>query len=130
MQSERRVRNSPRVPPFAAIMSAGARGHFAMQSRCPLWVKSRHVQRTSSCPLWARSGRSGGLQCAVSAPRYGVIQTVVAPKQLTVYNKRWRSKDVQSPRFVGVFIISAPDRFRVCVDDYAIGVLADLAQAF
>jgi len=22
------------------------------RGRCPLWVKSRHVQRTSSCPLY------------------------------------------------------------------------------
>src|SRR5262245_14247495 len=24
------------------------------QSACPLWVRSRHVQRTSSCPLYPR----------------------------------------------------------------------------
>ena len=29
----------------------GRKGH-----QCPLWVKSRHVQRTSSCPLSANSG--------------------------------------------------------------------------
>ena len=25
--------------------------HSAVQSKCPLWVKSRHVQRKSRCPL-------------------------------------------------------------------------------
>ena len=26
------------------------------QSECPLWLKSRHLQRTSRCPLRAKSG--------------------------------------------------------------------------
>ena len=46
-------------------------GHFAMRqtilrdsfrlwwgNQCPLWVKSRHVQRTSRCPLCANSRHS------------------------------------------------------------------------
>ena len=63
-------------------------------------------------------------------PRYGVFETVVTPKQLAVNNKGWRAKDVQLPRLVGVVIISATDRFRVGCDNYAIGILANLAQTF
>ena len=91
---------------------------------------SDHCADITHSTLRARSEQSDGLQCAVGAPRYGVIQTVVAPEQLTVYNEGWRSKDVQSPRLVGAFLIGTPDRFRVRFDDYAIGVLADLYQAF
>ena len=62
-------------------------------------------------------------------PRYGVIQTIVSPKQLTAYNKGRRPEDVQPSRLVGVLIISAPDRFRICYEDYAVGVLTDLGDA-
>ena len=91
---------------------------------------SGHQLGVFGCPLSANSGQSGGSQCAVSVPRYRVVQTVVTPKHLTAYDKTWRSEDVQPPRLVGVLIISAPDRFRICCEDYAIGVLADLAQTF
>src|SRR5262245_35821894 len=30
-------------------------GLFAVQSPCPLWVKSRHVQCTKACPLYPQS---------------------------------------------------------------------------
>jgi hypothetical protein len=33
--------------------------------RCPLWVKSRHVQRTTSCLRWANSGL---MQCISQCP--------------------------------------------------------------
>ena len=32
--------------------------HSAVQSKCPLWVKSGHVQCKTSCPLSARSGHN------------------------------------------------------------------------
>src|SRR5437764_13674866 len=92
--------------------------------------ESGHWLSMPGCPLSAKSGQSGGSQCAVSVPRYRVVQTVVTPKHLTAYNKAWRSEDVQPLRLVGVLIISAPDRFRICCGDYAIGVLADFAQTF
>jgi hypothetical protein len=28
--------------------------YFLFAKECPLWVRSRHVQRTSSCPLYPR----------------------------------------------------------------------------
>src|SRR5437763_16679088 len=92
--------------------------------------KSGHWLSVPGCPLGAKSGQSGGSQCAVSVPRYRVVQTVVTPKHLTAYNKAWRSEDVQPLRLVGVLIISAPDRFRICCDEYALGVVAHFAQAF
>ena len=34
-----------------------------LRQECPLWVKSRHVQRTSQCPLSANSGHSVSWLC-------------------------------------------------------------------
>ena len=40
--------------------------HLANILECPLWVKSRHVQRTSRCPLSAKcehEGACGNASC-------------------------------------------------------------------
>ena len=37
-----------------------------MLARCPLWVKSRHVQRKRSCPLYPRK-RTFAVQFGMSA---------------------------------------------------------------
>ena len=39
---------------FLLTTSFARNRHFALQSPCPLWVKSRHVQRKMSCPLYPR----------------------------------------------------------------------------
>ena len=68
--------------------------HTEIGSPCPLWVKSRHLRCNKSCPLCPRKQKSGGSQCAIGVPRYGVFETVVTPKQLAANNKGWRAKDV------------------------------------
>jgi hypothetical protein len=40
---------------LARIKTARNRPAGACQARCPLWVKSRHVQRTRACLLSAKS---------------------------------------------------------------------------
>lgn len=73
------------------------------------------------------SDGSGGPQRAVEMPCYGVIETVVAPEQLSARNKGRGAKDVQMLRCARVVIIGAPDGVRVCGCDDAVWILADLA---
>ena len=49
-------------------------------SRCPLWVKSRHVQRTSRCPLCANSDvkcRKRRLECSCYPMLFGELLSEV-----------------------------------------------------
>ena len=50
------------------------RGGVYQGGQCPLWVKSRHVQRTTPCPLCANSGHAicawFGVRREVVAGRY------------------------------------------------------------
>ena len=53
---------------FRLIPSSYLFGACRGRSRCPLWVKSRHVQRTSRCPLSANSGHPDVLFDNLVAP--------------------------------------------------------------
>ena len=44
------------VPSARITLYAGLKRYHLSDPQCPLWVKSRHVQRTSQCPLSANSG--------------------------------------------------------------------------
>src|SRR5262249_12127495 len=52
----RRVMNSRRLilAPHTSGHRSGSKLHWESPCRCPLWVKSGHLQRTSSCPLYPR----------------------------------------------------------------------------
>ena len=69
--------------------------HSAVQSKCPLWVKSRHLQRKKACPLYPqkrtslrRTWLSGDAKTANGPnPPFGHVADLIARHRRKIITK-------------------------------------------
>ena len=72
---------------FLLTTSFARNRHFALQSPCPLWVKSRRSRCTKLCPLYPRKRTSRSFDQLVGAVLFGhafaaIFRPLLSPRQI------------------------------------------------